>query len=167
MEDFGLLFGPDILEHWSGTRTEIASFIDVLREVDLVPLFSGWAITAGRIRGEEFERIRSAISDAVDSAGRLDGLLLAFHGAMCAEGTDDCEGVLLETIRETVPSQVPLVLTLDLHANLTQTMCAQASAILGYKTYPHVYMYETGAAAAPHPDPADPRLPPEPSREIA
>ncbi len=148
MEDFGLLFGPDILECWSGTRTEIAGFIDVLREVDLVPLFSGWAITAGRIRGEEFERIRSAISDAVDSAGRLDGLLLALHGAMCAEGTDDCEGVLLETIRETVPSQVPLVLTLDLHANLTQTMRTQASAILGYKTYPHVDMYETGAAAA-------------------
>jgi microcystin degradation protein MlrC len=88
------------------------------------------------------------VAAQVRNAGRLDGLLLALHGAMCAEGCDDAEGALLETIRALTGPELPIVLTLDLHANITERMGQHADAILGYRTYPHLDLYETGAAAA-------------------
>jgi microcystin degradation protein MlrC len=72
-----------------------------------------------------------------------DAVLLDLHGAMVAETTDDGEGTLLARIRKIAPG-IPIALALDLHANVTDTMVRNSSAIVGYKTYPHVDMYEAG-----------------------
>ena len=66
---------------------------------------------------------------------------------MCAEGADDAEGALLEVIREIVGDGLPLCLTLDLHANVTERMCRLAHAVIGYRTYPHQDLYETATTA--------------------
>jgi len=149
LEDFHLRLGPELVDHWRGTRTEIGGFIDVLQrpDVEIVPLLAGWAITKGRILEPEFARMKQILADSLRAALPLDGMLVALHGAMCAEGADDAEGALLEVIRGLVGPSLPLCLTLDLHANVTERICRLADAVIGYRTYPHVDLYETATAA--------------------
>ena len=73
---------------------------------------------------------------------------LDIHGAMVAEHVDDGEGELLKRIRTVVGQGVPVVGSLDLHANVTQLMLEKADALVAYRTYPHVVMAETGERAA-------------------
>jgi microcystin degradation protein MlrC len=149
LEDFHLLVGPELVDHWRGTRTEIGGFIDVLKrpDVETVPILAGWAITKGRILEPEFARMKQILADSLRAALPLDGMLVALHGAMCAEGADDAEGTLLEVIRGIVGAALPLCLTLDLHANVTERICRLADAVVGYRTYPHVDLYETATTA--------------------
>ena len=94
LEDFGLTLGRECLERWTGTKTEIGAFIDCLARTghEMVPLFAGWAVTKGPIQTEEFGRMQGIVHQQMAEAGKLDAILLAFHGAMCAEDSDDCEG---------------------------------------------------------------------------
>ncbi len=148
-EDFGLAEGGDVVDRWAGTQTEIGGFLDVLGEHgdEAVPLFAGWAMTAGRLSAATFERLLEMIVRRLEAACPLDGLLLALHGSMSARGADDCDGRIVEAARRIVADK-PLVVTLDLHANLTARIAAAADAVIGYQTYPHIDMYPTGVAAA-------------------
>lgn len=150
LEDFSMVTGIGFTKRWKDSKTELSGFYDVLSQlnVEIVPLFAGWAITAGPIRKDEFAKMKGLVVDATREADDLDGILLALHGAMCAEGTDDCEGDLLQAVRDVVGAKRPVVLTLDLHANITQKMVENTNAIIGYKTYPHIDTFETGQAAA-------------------
>lgn len=150
LEDFSIVFGGEVLGLWENTRTEIGGFCDVLSRsgAEIVPLFAGWAMTAGPIREDEFATMKSLVADATRKAGTLDGISLALHGAMCAEDTDDCEGALLESLRGVLGTEFPIVLTLDLHANITRKLVENADGIIGYKTYPHIDTFETGQAGA-------------------
>ena len=80
--------------------------------------------------------------------GPLDGVLLALHGAMVTEIDDDGEGFLLQTARDIVGPNVPIVATLDLHANISSRMVDLADVLIGYDTYPHIDMAERGEEAA-------------------
>ena len=71
-------------------------------------------------------------------------MILALHGAMAAEGYDDATGDVLRAVREIIGRDVPLVATLDLHANITRLMAESANALVGYLTFPHIDLYETG-----------------------
>ncbi|MBI4254398.1 MAG: M81 family metallopeptidase, partial [Candidatus Rokubacteria bacterium] len=77
----------------------------------------------------------------------LDGILLDLHGAMVPESTEDGEGDLLRAVREAVGPSVPVAVTLDFHANVTQNMVRHATLLHGYKTYPHVDMDARGREA--------------------
>jgi microcystin degradation protein MlrC len=147
--DFHLRHGQDAVDYWRGTRTELGGFIDALNrpDVEMVPILSGWAITKGRIVGDDFARMKQILADSLCAALPLDGVLAALHGAMCAEGADDAEGVLLEVIRAVVGASPPLSLTLDLHANVTARVCRLADAVVGYRTYPHIDLHETASRA--------------------
>jgi microcystin degradation protein MlrC len=151
LEDFDWVFGDEIIERSKGADSEIRGFCDVLTQAhhEVASLFAGRArVTSGPIEASEFERGKSLVLEQVRKAWKLDGLLLALHGAMCAEGTDDCEGALLRALRELVGREFPIIVTLDLHANVTEQIVANADAVIGYKTYPHTDLYETGQAAA-------------------
>jgi microcystin degradation protein MlrC len=78
----------------------------------------------------------------------VDGVLLHLHGAMAAEGCDDVEGRVLEVVRGIVGDSTPIVATLDMHANITETMVSKADVLVGYDTYPHVDGYDRGLEAA-------------------
>jgi microcystin degradation protein MlrC len=149
LRDFDLCFGETAVARLKNTNTEFAGFLDILAEEkqQTVPLFAGWAIPGGPVAEQDFSEICTLVRDQFRQAGRLDGVLLAFHGAMCAHGSDDCEGSLLEIIREEIGQSVPLILTLDLHANVTRKMVTLAQAVIGYKTWPHSDMHETGRRA--------------------
>ena len=103
---------------------------------------------AGRLGTEAFATIEKAFRMAVAGGLPADGLILHLHGAACAEGEDDVEGRLLEMVRVELGYGGPLVVSLDLHANVTARMIAHADAVTAYRTMPHTDFVETGERAA-------------------
>lgn len=145
-----LLEGDAIAARLRGTRSEIGGLLDAAETYgwELIPAVAANATPSGKLTRECWETIRDMIVGAARKAGRLDGIVLALHGAMVSETEDDAEGALLEALREVVGPDVPIAATLDLHANATPRMAANASALISYRTYPHVDQYERAQQAA-------------------
>jgi microcystin degradation protein MlrC len=97
---------------------------------------------------EAFERIAGELVARLRIAGAVDAVYLDLHGAMVTDRFDDGEGELLRRVREAVGPRVPIVASLDLHANLTRAMFERIDGMVAYRTYPHVDMADTGARAA-------------------
>jgi microcystin degradation protein MlrC len=85
-----------------------------------------------------YEGFRAEILDDLRRAMPVDAVLLALHGAMVADGYDDCEGDLLTAVRGIVGALVPIGVELDLHCHLTDAMLQAATVIVAYKEYPHI-----------------------------
>lgn len=167
-----LLRGEAFISGVAGTRTELGGALDVARGqgVEIVTLLSARSTaSAGPILQEVFEALRDEMVQRLEQALPLDGLLLALHGGMIAEGYPDASGEVLRACRAVLGPQVPMAATLDLHANLTDFMKEQANALIGYHTFPHIDMFETGrrgmqlllriARQEVHPEAALKRLP--------
>ncbi|MGG1675972.1 M81 family metallopeptidase [Neobacillus sp. NRS-1170] len=154
MEQFrneGYFIGDEIYDAYSGTKTEVGGFLDVLRQVEnveTVPLLCSAAVPSGVVTTEAYSFIEKQMLESLMNAGRLDGLLLALHGAMVVEHLFDPEEHLLGKIRGILGSDVPIATTLDMHANLSEKMIEYTPLHFGFKTYPHVDMYEQGLQAA-------------------
>ena len=144
-----LLYGAELLERLRGTRAEVGGFLDTLvpAGVEVVPTVAANAVSSGPVTREAFHHVRDALLEAL-ARGPVDGVLLALHGAMVLEDAPDGEGELLAAVRQAIGPDVPLVATLDLHATITPRMVKEADALVGYDTYPHIDLYETGAKAA-------------------
>jgi microcystin degradation protein MlrC len=97
---------------------------------------------SGTVTDDAFEQIAGMILDAADVKGPFDGALLHLHGAMVTEAHQDAEGELLERLRQKLGTRTPIVVTLDLHANVTRKMADNAGALIAFRTYPHVDLYE-------------------------
>ncbi len=149
-EDLAPALGREALERHRGKLTEMGGFIAALERagVSIAPACAAWAITANRVVRADFDRLVSEFWARLKKLKRPSALLFAMHGAQTAEGVDDVEGYLLGKVRQLLGSNIPIVVTLDLHANVTCHMVEMADAICGYHTYPHVDMYETGVKAA-------------------
>jgi microcystin degradation protein MlrC len=142
-----LLRGQALIDQRVGTKTELGGVIDVAREhgAELVPLLSAMTTaSAGPLRQDVFETLRDELVDRLRQAEPLDGLLLVLHGGLVAQGCDDASGEVIRACRAVFGAARPLIATLDLHANTTDLMAAQATALVGYHTFPHIDMYETG-----------------------
>lgn len=105
------------------------------------------ASPSAHVTQDAYERIAGEILDAV-RAGGFDAIYLDLHGAMVTEHLDDGEGELLARVREIVGPDVPVVASLDLHANVTARMLQMADGLVAFRTYPHVDMADTGERAA-------------------
>jgi microcystin degradation protein MlrC len=86
-------------------------------------------------------------SRTAEAALPVDGVLLELHGAMVTEELEDAEGDIISHVREVVGPEVPVIATLDLHANISPLMVEESDALIGYDTYPHVDAYERGRDA--------------------
>jgi microcystin degradation protein MlrC len=147
--DLSPVFGAAVLDRHRGKLTEMGGFIDVLTKAKkrILPVCAAWGVSAGRMVRKDLDRLAEEFSSTLAAAGKVEGLLLALHGAHTAEGVDDVEGFILARAREILGPGVPVVMTLDLHANITAAMMKRATAIVGYQTFPHIDMYETGQKA--------------------
>ncbi|HKX94454.1 MAG TPA: M81 family metallopeptidase [Methylibium sp.] len=108
---------------------------------ELVESLSAFAQPLGRTVRAVYERLRDDILgdlQAALAASPVDGVILILHGAMVADGYDDCEGDLIERVRALVGPAVPIGVELDLHCHYTALMQRSADAIIAYKEYPHV-----------------------------
>jgi microcystin degradation protein MlrC len=141
--------GPDLLG-WRSTRSEIGGFLTgcAARDWDPVPSLFAAALPAGLVDHAAFESLTSQLIDGLTAGGRPDGVLLCLHGAMATERSPDADGEVLTRLAAALGPDVPVVVTLDFHANTGDAMAFQADALLGYDTYPHVDMYDRGLEAA-------------------
>ena len=146
-EAWGAQFGADVIKAYEATNMPLGAYLKLCRR-------EGWAVVtpvaaeampSGPVTREAYERMSNAILEAV--AAGCDAIMLDLHGAMVSEAAEDGEGTLLKRIRAIAP-KVPMCVTLDLHANVTPTMIANCDALIGYKTYPHVDMYEVATQVA-------------------
>jgi len=150
-EDFGVLRGRELIEKMADTN-ELGGFIQSLRkwpeQPEIVGLARLPAWPGGAATEETFIWLRDLLVEEVSKALPVDGVLLALHGAMVADGHPDVEGEVLQAIRKVIGNHVPLVATLDLHANITFTLVEQANALVLYHTAPHIDVFETGCRGA-------------------
>lgn len=141
--DRDLHWGEAVRHAHAGTRTGLGAYLELAEEAgaEVVTPVAANAAPSGPVAAEAYERFAGAIVEAV--AAGCDGVMLDLHGAMVAEYTPDGEGTLLERIRAAAPD-VPVCVNLDLHCNLTEAMVRNCTALIGFKTYPHIDSYETG-----------------------
>jgi microcystin degradation protein MlrC len=142
-----LVRGEAIAEAVAGMNLAIAGFLDAARAAGdtVAPLLWCSAVPSAQVEEEAFERIAAMLLDAFAAARPLDAVYLDLHGAMVTEHLEDGEGELLARFRHAIGAEVPLVASLDLHANIGARMVAESDALVTYRTYPHVDMAETGA----------------------
>jgi microcystin degradation protein MlrC len=141
-----------MLARMAPTSLPMGGFLRDAAERGWQPVPSIWAgaTPSAHVTRDAFERVAAALLEdarAAVAAG-IDGVYLDLHGAAVAEHVDDAEGELLERLRAVVGPTLPVVASLDLHANVTARMLRHASAMTAFRTYPHVDMAETGARAA-------------------
>ena len=133
-----------------GVNSETAGVLQVLEEAgaEAVPLLRAWAMPSGPLTAEAFGAVREALAAGTARAGRCDGMVLSLHGAMAADGFPDADGQLISEVRRALGPETPLVISLDLHANLTRRMVEPVDGLSAFHTDPHVDMAEAGKRAA-------------------
>ena len=148
-QDF-FIDGPSAIAGRGDSNTELAGFCDAARkhDWDLVHVLSAIAQPAGVVTRDAFDRLTDPIIAAArEQHDQLDGIALGLHGAMVTDFCDDGEGELLARLRAVVGPDLPIAVTLDLHANVTRAMCQHSDILVSYRTYPHIDMRETAALA--------------------
>jgi microcystin degradation protein MlrC len=146
LEAFNPVWDGQVIERDGRARTAVGAFIQLAQAMgaELITPVSAMANPSATVHKDAYELVCKKILDAVSEG--CDAILLDLHGAMVAQGAPDGEGELLARIRAIAPS-TPLIVALDLHANLTPKMVANCDVIVSFKTYPHVDMFEAGEHA--------------------
>jgi microcystin degradation protein MlrC len=147
-----MALGADVLKVMRNINVGLAGFVEAAeaRGWETVPTISCGASPSAHVTEDAFERIVKVMVEGIAAAGPLDAVYLDLHGAMVTEHLDDGEGEILARVRRVIGNDIPLVVSLDLHANVTPEMVEHADALIAYRTYPHVDMAATGRAAARH-----------------
>src|SRR5438477_1327359 len=142
----------DVLKVMRNINVGLAGFVETAETNgwEMVPTISSAASPSAHVTRDAYERIVKVMIDGIAAAGPLDAVYLDLHGAMVTEHLDDGEGEVLARVRKAIGKELPLVVSLDLHANVTPDMVEHADALIAYRTYPHVDMADTGRAAAKH-----------------
>ena len=148
--DFVLTFGDEITDNISGSMLEPNGVIQIANECgwDLIHTVAAWATPSGLVAREVWDTCAGRIFDVARTQGPFDGIILALHGAMTTVDFSDAEGELLKQLRDIVGEKIPIAITLDLHANVTQLMAQHSNIICAFRTYPHVDQVETAVRAS-------------------
>ena len=144
--------GADVLKVMRKINVGLAGFVEAAEANgwELVPTISAAASPSAHVKKDAFERIVTEMVDGIAAALPVDAVYLDLHGAMVTEHFDDGEGEILARVRKVIGPDLPLVASLDLHANVSPEMVAHADALIAYRTYPHIDMADTGRACAKH-----------------
>lgn len=146
----GLCRGAEVTERLGpGANIAGAGFLAAARAAgaEVVPVLWCAACPSGPVARDTYERIATEIVEGVRAALPADAVYLDLHGAQVAAHLDDGEGALLDRLRAAIGPDLPVIVSLDLHANVTERMVALADALVAFRTYPHVDMARTGARA--------------------
>jgi microcystin degradation protein MlrC len=144
-----LYFGEEIIPEFRGTNTDLGGFLRVADAEgwDVVPTVAANATPGGVVTDDALSEFLDRILDGI-AEHSPDAVLLGLHGAMVSERHRDGDGYILDEVRAAVGDGVPVMATLDLHANVSDRMIEHADGLFGYDTYPHVDIGDTGETAA-------------------
>ena len=146
---FALVESEALLSAYRGTNTEIGGFVAEAKQQDfeLIPTLFAGAIPSGLVSRAALNHLVGTITARVRQGG-FDGVFLAVHGAMVAEGIWEADAYIVQQVRDAIGPDVPLVVTFDLHGNISPPLVDAADVLIGYDTLPHVDMAERGREAA-------------------
>lgn len=142
--------GDAITDTWRDAHHELGGFIEGcnIELLDIVPLVAASATPKGPVTDEAYETILSGILKSIQNTAPLDGVLVALHGAMVTESLDSADSETLRRIRSAIGDACPLILSLDMHANVTHDMIRIPDATIIYRTYPHIDQRDRGIECA-------------------
>src|SRR6266481_1311650 len=142
----GPAFGDAARARFTGTNTPMGAYLDLAQRerAEVVTPVAAEAWPSNKASRATFEQLVRPLEDAVRAG--CDAVFLDLHGAMVIEDCDDAQGEIVRRLRHVAPA-LPIAVTLDYHTNLSADLVANATVITGYKTYPHVDMYEVGKLA--------------------
>ncbi len=145
-----LVTGPAVRAALADAHHEVGGFFAGLDRAGLeaVPLLAARALPFGMMTAATLAGLLAMLDDAFAAAGPLDGLLVAPHGATVSEDVPDVDGHWLGLVRRRVGPGVPIIGTIDPHANLSAAMVAATDALIAYRTNPHVDQRDRGLEAA-------------------
>jgi microcystin degradation protein MlrC len=153
LDDFhaqGLWLGEEARTRSAGSNTEIAGAIERLESagVEVIPIIRAWAMSDGVLDSDSLIELEAMLLRGLTSAGQLDAVILCLHGALVSAEHYSADARLTEVTRGAVGPDVPVIVTHDLHANVTGAIVDSATALIGFHTYPHVDQGDTGRRAA-------------------
>lgn len=150
LSDFRIVRGREVIEQYRSTFHEVGGFIAGAEAYDyeMDPLIGAVATPAGAVEAEAYETLLDELLGLISGAMPLDGLLLGLHGAMVAEGFPQGDGETTRRVRELVGPDFPLIVTHDYHGNVPPQLVEDATALIIYKTCPHIDQRERGLQAA-------------------
>jgi microcystin degradation protein MlrC len=146
----GLNRGAALIPALAGMNIPASGFVALAHALGhaLVPLSWCAATPSAHVTSRAFETVSGMLLEDLRAQAPVDAVYLDLHGAMVTENLEDGEGEILRRVRGIIGYDTPLVASLDLHANVTPTMVEHATALIAYRTYPHVDMAPTGERAA-------------------
>lgn len=135
--------GQELYQHYKGVKNCIGGFIEKLEEnkVELVCSLNTSTTPGGLVKREVYDNVLAQWEKDIAENPDINGIVLNLHGAMVVEGITDPEGALLKRLKELTHFKIPIMATLDFHANIGPNMVQYSDALIGYKTYPHVDMF--------------------------
>lgn len=144
-----LAFGSTWVEEWRHAHHEVRAFLEAaeVEGFEPLPLVMAWATPSGPVTPDVFDEVTGYLVEQLRQQ-RPDGLLLALHGAMVAESHPDADGEIVTRLRAALGPDFPIVVTLDLHGNLSERLIQNSTAAVAYRTCPHVDQRECGHRAA-------------------
>jgi microcystin degradation protein MlrC len=150
LSEFHVYRGEEIPREFANGNGELAGYIEGAGKfgLDLVPTLFAEATPAGPVTADALDKLTAELITRVRAAGRLDGLLLALHGAMVTEKYPHGDAEIVRRLREAVGKDLPIVATHDFHANISTDIVEHSTVLLNYKTNPHVDQKERGRKAA-------------------
>lgn len=148
---YGLYEGETILSQRAAGAGYVAGFLKAAAEenieLETIPLISGWASANGPLTDETVQFLVDKIESGLKAAGIIDGFFFGLHGAAAADNEPDVEGVLLETARNVLGPDVPIVVPFDHHGIMTRLKMANLNGLVAHRTQPHL-PFDTGYWAA-------------------
>lgn len=141
--------GQEVIDRNRNIRSYIGGIIEAAERLDieLAPTFFASATPSATISAATYATLLDNLLTSIKAADEVDAVCLTLHGAGVAAGVDDIEGDIIQKVREIVGPDTPIVVTLDLHGNMTQQMVDHADALLGVNLYPHTDSYDRGVEA--------------------
>jgi len=144
-----LVYGSALIEEWRQAHHEMGGFLQAAGDLGFepLPIVMAWATPSGPVADDVFEEVTGRLIDELRRL-RPDGLLLALHGAMVAASHPDADGEIVTRLRRALGPDFPIVVSLDLHGNISERLASQCQAAVAYRTNPHVDQRECGLRAA-------------------
>ena len=144
--------GTDLIPVWREAHHELGGFIAGCEErgVEMVPLIAASATPKGPVAADAYDAIVDELCAMLRDAVPYDGVLLALHGAMVSEQHASADSETVRRVREVIGREMPLAVSLDMHANIAPPMAELPDITVAYRTYPHVDQRERGVECARH-----------------
>lgn len=150
-QDDLFLHGESILEQFINSHHEVGGFLQGIAAdhfLEAVPIVAFRATPSGTITGDTWASLINEVRGSLSAAGPLAGLLVACHGAAVSQTVPDVDGYLLCDLRKQLGPRIPIIGTIDAHANLSMQMVSNCTALIGYRTNPHLDQQARGREAA-------------------